>query len=51
MKNFSWPRAMYYNNGLHFKGAFSIRLTEKRVKQIWASVFHSLLVGLVERYI
>lgn len=46
-----YPRAMYHDNGAHFKRFFSARLKQMDVKQMWAPVSHPSSVGLAERYV
>ena len=46
-----YPRAVYNDNGSHFKKMFSAHLIEKEVKQYFAPITHPQSVGLAERYV
>lgn len=46
-----YPRAVYSDNGSHFKRFFSQHLKQKGVKQYFAPITHPQSVGLAERYV
>ena len=47
---FESSRVMYQNNETHFKRLFSKYLSNRKIKQIFASIIHSQFVELSERY-
>ena len=48
---FGWPRAVYHDNGSHFKRHFTTKLEQMGVKQMTAPITHPSSVGLSERYV
>ena len=46
-----WPRAVYHDNGSHFKKHFTAKLEQMGVKQMTAPITHPSSVGLAERYV
>ena len=48
---FGWPRAVYHDNGSHFKRHFTAKLEQMGVKQMTAPITHPSSVGLAERYV
>ena len=48
---FRWPRAVYHDNGSHFKKHFTAKLEQMGVKQMMAPITHPSSVGLAERYV
>ena len=46
-----YSRAVYTDNGSHFKGKFDDHLKEKGVKHYFAPITHPSSVGLAERYV
>ena len=48
---FGWPRAIYHDNGSHFKNHFTTKLAQMGVKQMTAPITHPSSVGLAERYV
>ena len=47
---FESSRVMYQNNEAHFKELFSKYLSNRKIRQIFASITHSQSVELSERY-